>query len=107
VLEWRVDPDSGHTNPHVGGLERQIVLFCADGYSSSLAAATLLDIGCAKATDIVGGFTAWKASGLPIRRATSDQDANELPGMGPPEPFETSEEAEVSAPRQPVRAQEP
>jgi MFS family permease len=89
VLEWRVDPDSGYTNPHVGGLERQIVLFCADGYSSSLAAATLRDIGCAKATDIIGGFTAWKASGLPVRRTTSRQEPNALPGMSPPEPLET------------------
>jgi rhodanese-related sulfurtransferase len=42
------------------------VLFCADGYTSSLAAATLLDLGFTRATDIVGGFAGWAAAGLPI-----------------------------------------
>jgi rhodanese-related sulfurtransferase len=93
VLEWRVDPDSGYTNPHIGGLSRRLVLFCRDGYSSSLAAATLRDVGATHATDMIGGFTAWKAAGFPVRTATSEDDANELPGMGPPEPVETDRAA--------------
>jgi rhodanese-related sulfurtransferase len=106
VLEWRVDPDSGYTNPHIGGLDRQLILFCADGYSSSLAAATARELGATKATDIVGGFVAWKASGLPVRPA-SDPEPSELPGMGPPEPLETGEEdAGRGASRPPVGAQE-
>jgi MFS family permease len=86
VLEWRVDPDSGYTNPHLGGLERELVLFCAQGFSSSLAAASLRELGCRKATDIIGGFDAWRAAGLPICELVEDQEPppNELPGMGPP-----------------------
>jgi MFS family permease len=90
VLEWRVDPDSGYTNPHVGGLGRRLVVFCADGYSSSLAAATLRDLGSSEATDVIGGFAAWKAAGLPVREATSESHASGLLGMGAPEPLETS-----------------
>jgi MFS family permease len=90
VLEWRVDPDSGYANPHVGGLERRLVLVCAQGYSSSLAAATLRELGCSKATDMVGGFAAWKEAGLPVRTLDEEEGLNHdvLPGMGPPEPAE-------------------
>jgi MFS family permease len=100
VLEWRVDPSSGYTNPHVRGLERQLVLFCAEGFSSSLAAASLRDLGCTNATDMVGGFAAWKTAGLPVRTLTGDSypDYNGLPGMGPPEPPERSDAARLGAP---------
>jgi MFS family permease len=84
VLEWRVDPDSGYANPYIGGLERQLVVFCADGYSSSLAAASLRELGCRRATDLVGGFRGWKAAGLPVV-ALRETDEPGLPGMGPPE----------------------
>jgi rhodanese-related sulfurtransferase len=88
VLEWRVDPDSGYTNPSVTGLDDHLVLFCAEGYSSSLAAATLRDLGCTNATDLIGGFDAWKAAGLPVRSAEDDPEPapGELSGMGPPDP---------------------
>jgi rhodanese-related sulfurtransferase len=66
VLEWRLDPDSGATAPGFGDLDAEIVLFCNEGYQSSLAAATLQEIGFARATDLAGGFQAWKAAGLPI-----------------------------------------
>ena len=87
VLEWRldVDNDPAHRNQHVQGLDQQIVVVCAHGYSSSLAAATLMDLGFARATDIVGGFVAWKEQGLPVTPApAADPDA--LPGTGPPDP---------------------
>jgi MFS family permease len=88
VLEWRVDPTSGHANPHVGGLERQLVLFCAQGFSSSLAAATLRELG-RNATDLIGGFAAWREAGLPVCvPAEERQDLDQLPGMGAPEPPE-------------------
>jgi MFS family permease len=94
VLEWRVDPDSGYSNPHVGGLERELVLFCAQGFSSSLAAASVRELGRRTATDIVGGFAAWKAAGLPTREPEDDEaSANELPGMGAPAPMEQNREA--------------
>jgi rhodanese-related sulfurtransferase len=66
VLYWRLDSTSGFANPQFTDLERRVVLFCADGYSSSLAAATLLDLGFTRATDIVGGFAGWAAAGLPV-----------------------------------------
>jgi rhodanese-related sulfurtransferase len=84
VLEWRLDPVSPYRNPAACDLERHVVLVCADGYSSSLAAATLQDLGFARATDLVGGFTAWKALGLPVGRA--GPAAPEPLGMGGPEP---------------------
>jgi MFS family permease len=86
VLEWRVDPDSGFANPHLGGLDCRLVLFCAEGYSSSLAAATLRRLGCSHATDVVGGFEAWKAAGLPVRPTGAEDEPSpgELPGMSGP-----------------------
>jgi MFS family permease len=88
VLEWRVDPDSGYANPHLGGLERELILFCADGFSSSLAAASIRELGRTKATDLVGGFTAWKAAGLPVcRHEDAEPEGDILPGLGPPTPF--------------------
>ncbi len=69
VLYWRLDPTSGFEDPRLANPERQVILVCAHGYSSSLAAATLQDLGFARATDIVGGFEAWQAAGLPIDAA--------------------------------------
>jgi Rhodanese-like domain len=51
--------------------ERQIILVCADGYSSSLAAATLRDLGFSRATDLAGGFNGWVAAGMPVERRRS------------------------------------
>ena len=91
VLEWRVDPSSGYTNPYLGDLDRQLILFCAQGFSSSLAAAGLHEIGCSNATDMVGGFEAWKASGLPVRDLDDHAgERDDLPGMGPPEPLDAA-----------------
>jgi rhodanese-related sulfurtransferase len=70
VLYWRLDPTSGFDDPRVTDPERQVILVCAHGYSSSLAAATLQDLGYRRATDIDGGFEAWQAAGLPIEAAT-------------------------------------
>jgi rhodanese-related sulfurtransferase len=70
VLEWRVDPASGHSAPGLGAaLDRRIILICDEGYQSSLAAATLQDLGFTCATDLVGGFQAWRAAGLPVEAA--------------------------------------
>lgn len=67
VLFWRLDPASGHDDPLLSGsLDRQLILFCDHGYSSSLAAATLRDLGFRRATDIDGGFQAWSGAGLPV-----------------------------------------
>jgi rhodanese-related sulfurtransferase len=69
VLEWRCGPASGHEDPQLSAdLDRQIILMCQQGYQSSLAAATLQELGFARATDLVGGFEAWAAAGLPVVR---------------------------------------
>jgi rhodanese-related sulfurtransferase len=69
VLEWRMDPASGHSDPALAGdPDREIILVCHEGYSSSLAAATLRQLGYVRATDLVGGFTAWREAGLPVER---------------------------------------
>jgi rhodanese-related sulfurtransferase len=83
VLFWRLDPTSGFADPRLADPERQIVLCCHHGYSSSLAAATLRELGFAHATDVVGGFEAWAAAGLPVvslRRATRGERAERRPG---------------------------
>jgi rhodanese-related sulfurtransferase len=64
VLEWRLDPACEARLP-VASYDRKVVVVCNEGYSSSLAAATLRDLGV-DATDLVGGFRAWAAAGLPI-----------------------------------------
>ena len=67
VLEWRLDPSCGHSDPSLGcDLDRHVVLMCDEGYQSSLAAATLQDLGFRRATDMVGGFQAWRGAGLPV-----------------------------------------
>jgi rhodanese-related sulfurtransferase len=70
VLFWRLDPASGHDDLRLSDPARQVVLVCAHGYSSSLAAATLRDLGFSRATDVVGGFEAWVAAGLPVEAAS-------------------------------------
>jgi rhodanese-related sulfurtransferase len=68
ALEWRLDPASGHSDPAVGGdLDRHVILVCDEGYQSSLAAATLQDLGFRHATDLAGGFQAWRAAGCPVQ----------------------------------------
>jgi rhodanese-related sulfurtransferase len=64
VLEWRLDPASGSRLPFAS-YDLHVVVVCNEGYSSSLAAATLKQLGIHRATDLEGGFRAWKAAGLP------------------------------------------
>jgi rhodanese-related sulfurtransferase len=87
VLEWRLDPDADPAfhNPHVHGLDQRLVLVCAHGFSSSLAAARLQELGFTRATDLVGGFAAWSDAGLPVVPAP-DKAPDVVPGMGGPAP---------------------
>jgi rhodanese-related sulfurtransferase len=66
VLEWRFDPTSNARLPVATSHDVQVIVFCSEGYTSSLAAAALQDLGLWKATDIIGGFQAWKAAGLVV-----------------------------------------
>jgi rhodanese-related sulfurtransferase len=90
VLEWRLDPESQHRNPAAPALDGEVIVFCADGYSSSLAAASLRRLGFARATDIVGGYSAWAAAGLPTRPRPLRRRRSRLLGMEPPEPVTDS-----------------
>ncbi|NML54223.1 sulfurtransferase [Streptomyces sp. R302] len=65
-LEWRLDPQGSHRSPHATGHDLRVVVFCNEGYASSLAAESLRRLGLHRATDLIGGFQAWKAAGLPV-----------------------------------------
>nr|WP_269204741.1 rhodanese-like domain-containing protein [Motilibacter deserti] len=64
VLEWRFDPASTARLP-VASYGLRVIVLCSEGYTSSLAAASLHDLGVTRATDVIGGFRAWAAAGLP------------------------------------------
>lgn len=68
VLEWRFDPACDARLP-IASYDLQVIVFCSESYTSSLAAAALQELGIARATDLAGGFKAWQASGLPVTRA--------------------------------------
>lgn len=70
-LEWRLDPASDGRLPWVTGYDIYPVVICHEGYTSSLAAAALQDLGLARATDVIGGFAAWAADGLPTAPASA------------------------------------
>jgi rhodanese-related sulfurtransferase len=72
VLEWRLDPASPDHIPQVRGYDQEVIVVCSEGYSSSLAAASLQDLGLARATDVIGGARAWVRDGLPVRRQGGD-----------------------------------
>ena len=79
VLFWRLDPSSGFDDPALSDLDRRVILICAHGYSSSLAAATLRDLGFASVADVIGGFEAWAADGLPTFRPATNPPAAKDP----------------------------
>jgi rhodanese-related sulfurtransferase len=68
VLEWRLDPSSEWRIPQATGHDLRVIVFCQEGYSSSLAAARLQSLGLSRATDVIGGFEAWRDAGLPVER---------------------------------------
>lgn len=67
VLEWRFDPRSEARLPEATGYDVRVIVMCSQGYTSSLAAASLQDLGLRHATDLAGGFLAWTRAGLPVR----------------------------------------
>ncbi|WP_030902525.1 rhodanese-like domain-containing protein [Streptomyces sp. NRRL F-5126] len=67
-LEWRLDPQGSHKIPEATDHGRRVVVICNEGYASSLAAASLRQLGLHRATDLEGGFQAWRAEGLPVGR---------------------------------------
>ena len=65
VLEWRLDPTGPDRVPDLKGPDQQVIVVCNEGYASSFAAASLQAVGLPRATDLDGGFRAWRAAGLP------------------------------------------
>ena len=82
-LEWRCDPASQWRHPAITRRDLRIILICDQGYQSSLAAATLQQLGLIHATDLDGGFTAWAAAGLPVTRPPASA-GHHTPGDPPP-----------------------
>jgi rhodanese-related sulfurtransferase len=68
VLEWRLDPRSGARLPFADRYDLEVIVTCQEGYTSSLAAAALQDLGLRRATDLDGGYAAWRAAGLPTTK---------------------------------------
>jgi rhodanese-related sulfurtransferase len=66
VLEWRLDPTNPWSIPEVADADTRIIVMCRQGFSSSLAASSLQAIGLGRATDIIGGFEAWRDAALPV-----------------------------------------
>jgi rhodanese-related sulfurtransferase len=71
VLEWRCDPRSEWRDERVSDPSARLIVMCDAGYASSLAAAVLQELGLERATDLDGGFQAWRAAGLPVEPAPS------------------------------------
>ncbi len=74
VLEWRFDPTSDARLPIATGDDLRVIVLCSEGYTSSLAAAALRSLGLHRATDVIGGYQAWKDAGLPT--GNGDQQPN-------------------------------
>ena len=71
-LEWRLDPQGSHRLPEATDPQRPVVVICQEGYASSLAAVSLLNLGRDFVTDLDGGFVAWKQAGLPTTPGRRD-----------------------------------
>lgn len=97
VLYWRLDPGSEYANSRLTDPLGRVILMCAHGYSSSLAAATLRDLGYEQATDIVGGFEAWAAAGLPVIAVPQPKRASRIrPRTTKPDPAVTIATAPIA-----------
>ncbi|MEA2670642.1 MAG: hypothetical protein QOG45_862 [Chloroflexota bacterium] len=97
VLEWRCDPSSPWRHPQLAGPLQVVVVICSEGFASSLAAATLQQLGLVHATDVVGGVQAWVAAGLPtVPARSSTGDMEDPDGAAGPRPQRSSVGREVA-----------
>lgn len=83
-LEWRLDPTSAGRIPEATDHDTPWIVICDEGYSSSLAAASLQSLGLRNATDVIGGFQAWKRAGLPVSTPATPNPPR-LSGEGGPD----------------------
>jgi rhodanese-related sulfurtransferase len=91
-LEWRLDPQGSHRVPEATGHDVRVVVICNEGYASSLAVDSLRRLGLRRATDLVGGFQAWRAAGLPVVPAS----AAPAPACPLPAPLSPGEDQSVA-----------
>jgi rhodanese-related sulfurtransferase len=84
VVEWRLDPHSRWRTEYVDAGTAEVILLCDHGYSSSFAAATLVELGLPRVGEVIGGFEAWLRAGLPTTAARTEPH-DVLPGTGPPD----------------------
>jgi rhodanese-related sulfurtransferase len=82
VLEWRLDPSGEWRISQATRHDVRVIVFCQEGYSSSLAAARLQSLGLHRATDVIGGFAAWRDAGLPIDRPIRGDGEPSPPASG-------------------------
>ncbi len=78
VLEWRFDPDSDARLPIADRYDLPVIVYCQEGYTSSLAAAALQDLGLFHATDLDGGIVAWHHAGLPLAPSPDHPDTRAM-----------------------------
>jgi rhodanese-related sulfurtransferase len=76
-LEWRLDPASEARIPEAVDHDVEVIVVCSEGYASSLAAASLQDLGLRRATDLVGGYHAWRAAGLPTQPGVTGDEGDQ------------------------------
>lgn len=86
VLEWRFDPTGEARLPQATGYDVRVIVLCSEGYTSSLAAASLHELGLTRATDVIGGYRAWRAAGLPTTGAPHAAAPDPTYPTLPPEP---------------------
>ena len=77
VLEWRADPESDARDERIADYGKRLIVMCDAGFASSLAARTLQDLGIDRATDLDGGFQAWRAAGLPVEPLRHEGEARQ------------------------------
>lgn len=85
VMEWRLDPASDACQPWVDGYDARLIVVCQEGFGSSFAVRSLLDLGLGQATDLVGGFEAWRAAGLPVEPHSDEADDRARRGPARPD----------------------
>ena len=73
-LEWRLDPLCDYRLPQAAHHDLDVLVLCNEGYASSLAALSLRQLGLHRATDVIGGFQAWAAAGLPVTQPTNEEN---------------------------------
>lgn len=84
VLEWRLDPTSSARIPQARSHDSEFIIVCSEGYTSSLAAAALTELGLVRSGDVIGGVTSWIAQGLPVRAVGGTPAGQFVPGSPDP-----------------------